>query len=716
MDLITEPWLPVTTFSGIRKKIAIADILDNDILDTAWPRADFQGAAWQFLIGILQCSVAPEDDRDWAGIWRKGIDPTVWRQRLQIIAPAMQFGAQKPAFLQSYEPLDAENSAISGLLIEAPGGNTLKLNKDHFVKRHLGDQICPHCAVMALFAVQTNSPAGGAGYRVGLRGGGPLTTLLVPLAEHEYPLWQKLWLNVLPDNKQPALKPEIFPWLAPTLTSEKAGNKVTPDNADRRQAYWGMPRRIELDFTQTRAGRCDLCGEQHDSLLVAMRNKNYGVQYDNWTHPLSPYRQAIKDPAGPWLALKGQPGGLNYKDWLGLTLKSEDNFNRMMPARVTSNISRYRRLPASGLWCFAWDMDNAKARCWYQHRIPLMHVENNDKFSATIQLIVLLAAAGLQVLRKYLKEGWFTAPKEAKVDFSMIDIAFWQETEPAFRTLLEALIPDSQYEKPETRAAIANWEHSLHLYLLNQFDNHFLKDPQASVDILLRQITARHKFERDYCKLKLCKNVLGLADEQKEPEMLINDTDKEIIITHPEAKKLLIEWFDILSERDAKSEGVKINGRAWRAELRRMSPPFGVMMCEGYSVLRHKLARYMPIDQLDAWALALFTSVAVHIKSHKDGLSFAAQLGLKTDDKDKVMSTLRFERLLQAEEPGEFCQQLIRAVRLRGREGVNVVSLADSIFLWMREWQQRQDHQPENPNPFARHRIRWATEYLKFSR
>ncbi|CAK6496309.1 CRISPR system Cascade subunit CasA [Pantoea sp. Nvir] len=520
MDLITEPWLPVITRSGVKKKIALCDILADDILDVAYPRADFQGAAWQFLIGILQCCVAPEEEDGWSEVWQNGVETTLWQQRLQTISPAMQFGAQKPAFLQSYESLDAEICSIAGLLIDAPGGNTLKLNKDHFVKRHSTSQICPDCAVMALFTVQTNSPAGGAGYRVSLRGGGPLTTLIVPLAESQYSLWQKLWLNVLPQETlpQPAEYARIFPWLAPTLTSEKAGNKVTPDNAHLLQAYWGMPRRIELDFNETRAGICDLCGEHHEALLISMRSKNYGVQYDNWVHPLSPYRQSLKESGAPLLAIKGQPGGLSYKDWLGLTLTCEDKFNRTLPARVTHNITRYRRLPPTGLWCFAWDMDNAKARCWYQHRVPLILSVDNKKLGDVIQSVVLFAVAALQVLKGQLKSAWFSTPKEAKVDFSMVDIAFWQETEASFRILLDALIPDPERLQPATRQALKCWETELHLYLLNIFDREIFADPEAPDDILLRQITARRHFEKEYYKLKSRKALLELATDRKESE------------------------------------------------------------------------------------------------------------------------------------------------------------------------------------------------------
>lgn len=101
-----------------------------------------------------------------------------------------------------------------------------------------------------------------------------------------------------------------------------------------------------------------------------MRTRNYGVQYDTWLHPFSPYRQSLKDSAAPWLAVKGQPGGLNYKDWLGLLVSSEDKFNRLMPARIVSIMAGRRRIKTA-LWCFAYDMDNAKARCWYQHRMAL---------------------------------------------------------------------------------------------------------------------------------------------------------------------------------------------------------------------------------------------------------------------------------------------------------------------------------------------------------
>jgi CRISPR system Cascade subunit CasB len=194
--------------------------------------------------------------------------------------------------------------------------------------------------------------------------------------------------------------------------------------------------------------------------------------------------------------------------------------------------------------------------------------------------------------------------------------------------------------------------------------------------------------------------------------MLNSDTSALRVIKAPQAQKALMEWFDILSERNSKQDAVRINGRAWRAEIKRLAPPYDVMMSEGYNLLLRRLSAHMAFKPIDQMALALFASVAVHIQRHNGALSFAAQLGEQIVKDKPCFSTLRFERLQKATDPETFCQQLIRAVKIRGKEGVNILSLADGIFLWMREWQQREAHQPESTSPFDRNRIRWANEYL----
>ncbi len=202
-SLITTKWLPVIYRDGTRGKIAPLDLADENILGLILPRPDFQGAAWQFLLGLLQTALAPKDAESWEDIWEDGLTADTIRNALTPLEKLFEFGPDTPSFMQDFEPLDGESVALALLLPEAPGAQTLKLNKDHFIKRGTTEKLCPHCAALALFSLQLNAPSGGKGYRTGLRGGGPMTTLLeLHRYQGERPaLWRRLWLNVLPQRE-----------------------------------------------------------------------------------------------------------------------------------------------------------------------------------------------------------------------------------------------------------------------------------------------------------------------------------------------------------------------------------------------------------------------------------------------------------------------------------------------------------------------------------
>lgn len=171
---------------------------------------------------------------------------------------------------------------------------------------------------MALFTLQSWAPSGGAGNMTGLRGGGPLTTLVLPSENAR--LWEIIWVNV-PDGE--AVKSndmeKVFPWMAPTILSGKGGTDVRPtENAHPLQCWWGMPRRIRLDFENVAEGYCDLTGQKDEVLVSGWRQRPYGPKYAGWIgtpygsgaviHPLTPrYRQK---EGTEWLAVHPQPGVL----------------------------------------------------------------------------------------------------------------------------------------------------------------------------------------------------------------------------------------------------------------------------------------------------------------------------------------------------------------------------------------------------------------------
>lgn len=194
--------------------------------------------------------------------------------------------------------------------------------------------------------------------------------------------------------------------------------------------------------------------------------------------------------------------------------------------------------------------------------------------------------------------------------------------------------------------------------------------------------------------------------------MISSKTDDLIHLNKHECERALSDWYEMLSERNVMNNHVKINGRAWRAELRRAEPPYGAMLCEAFNDLYRRLAAVIELKPVDKMALSLFACVAAHIKINNTRHSFAAQLGEKLNGTTPCVSKLRFERLLNARTPDDFCRLLIQAVRIRSKEGCNVLSLADSLLIWMREWEAREEHRPEPANPFARNRVRWTNEYL----
>ncbi|MDC9595046.1 type I-E CRISPR-associated protein Cse1/CasA, partial [Xenorhabdus sp. IM139775] len=231
MNLVKDAWLTFRMRNGGEEKLPLTAICNPAVVDFALPRADFQGAAYQLAIGLLQTVFAPEDKYAWHDFYEHAPTPADLQTAFNRVEHAFNLTGEGPLFMQDLDSLDnAKSTEISGLLIEAPGANTLKLNTDHFIKRGQYEVISPEMAAIALFTLQINAPAGGVGHRVGLRGGGPLTTLIQPQA-FDASLWQKLWLNVIHRAHwrytEPDLKSaDIFPWLGKTHASQEKGTEI----------------------------------------------------------------------------------------------------------------------------------------------------------------------------------------------------------------------------------------------------------------------------------------------------------------------------------------------------------------------------------------------------------------------------------------------------------------------------------------------------------
>lgn len=494
MNLLEHPWLPVRRHSGAVERIVPSQLtegLDSDpFVALATGRPDFDGALLEFLIGLLQTTLAPPDEKAWRSLWRKPPSPDALASAFAPYRDAFDLDGDGPRFMQDLTLDDNPNKTVGQLLIDEPGDNTLKNNTDHFVKRGRIQALSPEMAAAALYTLQTFAPSGGAGHRTSLRGGGPLTTVV--LGDD---LWRTCLLNVLPTetfyrqsaDELPADRATVFPWLAATRTSE-GGRGVLPTDCHPAQVYWGMPRRIHLRF-ETGPARCSISGRDLERSVRGYNTVNYGINYIGpWRHPLSPY-YASKDE---WLPVHAGTSGLGYAHWLGLVIADDDASSPRRPADVVHHAlsSRLKLIGAAPrLLAFGFDMNNMAARCWYESTMPIIMPGSHPDDPADEEALEDLRAAYVGRIRDCIRAArevaGFTASAVMTVNGHPAEArhAFWSETEQDFYHTLDSLLSALRASLDADLTAIAmSWRHAMR---------------QAAERIFLRYADAGHFEGRD---------------------------------------------------------------------------------------------------------------------------------------------------------------------------------------------------------------------------
>ena len=451
LNLLIDPWIPVRANDGTLRTIRPAEIA-GDIAAIDWPRADFRIAQLEFLIGLLATCCPPADEEAWQEWWDVPPDAAALDAIFAPFGHAFVLDGDGPRFLQDFEALEAGTESVEKLLIEAPGEQGLKRNTDLLVKRGRAERLCRATAAIALFTLQSWAPAGGAGNRTGLRGGGPLVTLLLP----EQPgLWHLLWANVPLGRAVAAADLKlVFSWLAPTRRSDKGG-VVTPENSHPAQVWWGMPRRIRLGFEQpAQPGICDLTGTADPVMVTGWTQRPYGANYAAWglVHSLTPHYR-MKPADAEWLPVHPQPGGIGYRHWLGLVLDSDDSLRKPAPI-VTAWREERRPLGRPRLLAAGFDMDNMKARGFVESEMPLPGATGPDerqRVNKLARVLVRGAEAVAGMTRAAVRNALFPAGATVKADAEILNAArekLWEATEVGFFETLDAPPPADDDPNP----------------------------------------------------------------------------------------------------------------------------------------------------------------------------------------------------------------------------------------------------------------------------
>ncbi len=517
MNLINDVWIPVRRKNGEKIKVAPYQITegidtDKEIIELAAVRPDFNGALIQFLIGLLQTTCAPKGNSDWREWLNNPPSADELRSKFASISFAFNLDGDGSRFMQDFG-LDNEEKKteeeIEKLLIDAPGEQTLKQNKDLFIKRDRITQLCLSCGAQALLTLQLNAPEGGRGHWAGLRGGGPVSTIVL-----DNNLWRTLWHNILDADDLTIFglaeknnDVDKFPWLGKTKISsavtkkdEKGKKQKTYSNTFTNQdinpvhIYWAVSRRIRLCVDKKEC-ICDLC---HDAgqQITKYYTKPYGAKYIGFIHPLSPSYKKEEN-----LFSVHQHEAMGYKHWLGYVQNTDEGSER---ARViTAAINR--RLNNFRLWAFGYDMDNMKACCWYEGVMPVIFIDNETQwkhYNAEIAMLIRAADA----VRDYLSKA---VVKALNADvFNNVRQRFWQETEPEFYRQI-AFLRDEVIKDKNGLDVRRAWHNHLVVKARDIFDD--MSQAEMIEDVNAERVAkAYNELKKNLNGKKLKVDILGL--------------------------------------------------------------------------------------------------------------------------------------------------------------------------------------------------------------
>ncbi len=287
MNLLTDEWIPVRLLEGgTSRKISLRGLLcGEERWELCLPRDDMELAAMQLLICITQALLTPTDLQELRSRIVKPITGMEYDEAVKPFAdwfvldhpqqPFMQVLGVKAKFIT---PMDKLFAGLTG------SENCCFMNE-----QNLAANLCGGCSAIALFNQASCSPSFGGGrdggFKNGLRGGSPVTTLIQ--GPH---LRQTVWANVLNKKKLE----QSIPWYGSTKTQKpiwidpiKTKENIAAQQIGLIRGLFWQPAHIELTLGGT--AFCSCCGENVTQSYNGFYKEQFGFNVEGtWPHPHSP--------------------------------------------------------------------------------------------------------------------------------------------------------------------------------------------------------------------------------------------------------------------------------------------------------------------------------------------------------------------------------------------------------------------------------------------
>ena len=238
MNLLKDNWIPVK--KG-KEKIQLIKLRDLLCQEAEWQlclnRDDMELAALQLIVCLVQVVFIPENKRQLLGRWQKPMTNKEYETGIQPFLDWFDLLHPEYPFMQIHGVKAAQITPIQKLFVGLPEGN----NHAFFNRSDEYRQASLSNAAIFIFNQAMNSPSFGGGFKGSLRGGAPVTTLVV-----DDSLRQTVWCNVLSsefaDPLFPKIENDIPVWISPIKPKE---NLFTADLGFIRGLFW-QPAHIKL--------------------------------------------------------------------------------------------------------------------------------------------------------------------------------------------------------------------------------------------------------------------------------------------------------------------------------------------------------------------------------------------------------------------------------------------------------------------------------------
>ncbi|MDQ5911776.1 MAG: system Cascade subunit CasA [Pseudomonadota bacterium] len=292
MDLLTSAWIPVRADRGAG---AFCLLTYEELLchGGTWvislPRDDLELAGLQLLVCMTQVLFLPTEDAALRQRFNQPLSPEAFADGVRPVVNWFQLDHPTQPFMQTRGIKAKDRTPIQKLLIGLPDGN------NHAFFNEVGEvqRLGAPAAAIALFNQAANSPSFGGGFKGGLRGGSPVTTLV---AGHD--LRETVWRNVLtlPRVRQrlPQYEPDwtrdVPTWIKP-IREQEVIQSATIGLA--RGLFW-QPAHVDLIAADAEAP-CDLIDGAPGRVYAGFNKEKFVFTVEGvWPHPHGALKTDVK--------------------------------------------------------------------------------------------------------------------------------------------------------------------------------------------------------------------------------------------------------------------------------------------------------------------------------------------------------------------------------------------------------------------------------------